>query len=156
MDENFPDPLVLEIANRFTPELDLQPIRTIEPRLTGGVGDHRVILGLHQLRIEGLVTNDANMLSLPEVLSVIEQTGFSVVACESSGHDALVATGLLLTHLGRVARRHQPRAPQVWLLRAPDRGPERFQELKTSTEARTGLKVADFRLTRKQLQASVV
>lgn len=156
MDENFPDPLVLEIANRFTPELDLQPIRTIEPRLTGGIGDDRVILGLHQLGIEGLVTNDANMLSLPEVLTIIEQTGFAVVACESTGHDALVATGLLLTHLRRVARRHQSGTPQVWLLRAPDRGPERFAALKDSAESRTGLKVADFRLTRRQLQEPVV
>ena len=115
-----------------------------------------MVLGLHQLGIEGLVTNDANMLSLPEVLCVIEQTGFSVVACESSGHDALVATGLLLTHMSRVARRHVVGTPQVWLLRAPDRGPERFQELKASTEARTGLKVVDFRLTRKQLHEPVV
>jgi hypothetical protein len=155
MDENFPDPLVIEIANRFTPELDLRPIRIIEPRLTGGIGDDRVILGLHQLRIEGLVTNDANMLFLPEVLSIIDQTGFTVVACESSGHDALVATGLLLTHLSRVARRHRPKTPQVWLLRAPDRGPERFEALRASAEARTGLKVADFRLTRRQLQEPV-
>ncbi len=35
MDENFPDPLVFEIANRFTPELNLQPIRLIESRLMG-------------------------------------------------------------------------------------------------------------------------
>ncbi len=156
MDENFPDPLVLEIAGRYTPELVLRPIRAIEPKLTGGVGDHRVILGLHQLGIEGLVTNDANMLSLPDVLSIIEQTGFSVVACESSGHDALVATGLLLTHLSRVARRHRQGTPQVWLLRAPDRGPERFKALKASADERTGLKVADFRLTRRQLQEPVV
>jgi hypothetical protein len=106
MDENFPDPLVLEIVARFTPDLDLRSIRSLDPRLTGGLADHRVILGLHQMRVEGLVTNDANMLSLPEVLSMVEQTGFSLVACRASGHDPLVATGLLLTHMARVARRH--------------------------------------------------
>lgn len=65
MDENFPDPLVIEIATRFTPELDLMPLRSIDHRLTGGLSDDRVILALHQVGVEGLVTNDTNMLSLP-------------------------------------------------------------------------------------------
>lgn len=87
---------------------------------------------------------------------MIEQTGFSIIACQESGHDALVATRLLLTHLARVARRHRPGTPQAWLLRAPDRGPKRFQKLKESAESRTGLRATDFRLSRRQLQEPVL
>jgi len=126
LDENFPEPLLLEIVSRYTPELDLRPIRHIDQRLTGGLGDDRLILALHQLGVEGLITNDDRMLSLPEVLAVVQQTWFSVVTCRQTGHDPLVATGLLLTHLGRIGRRYRAGTPQVWRLSAPDRGPERF------------------------------
>jgi hypothetical protein len=156
LDENFPERLLLEIIQTYTPELDLRPIRSINARLTGGLPDHRLILALHQLGVEGLVTNDDSMLALPEVLAIVEQTGFTVVACRRTGHDPLVATGLLLTHLARIARRHVRSTAQVWRLSAPDRGPETFRDLADSAEERSGRRIRDYRLPEAELGRPVL
>ena len=156
LDENFPERLLLEIIQTYTPELDLRPIRSIDARLTGGLPDHRLILALHQLGIEGLVTNDDSMLALPEVLAIVEQTGFTIVVCRRTGHDPLVATGLLLTHLARIARRHVRGTAQVWRLSAPDRGPETFRSLASSAEQRSGRRIRDHHLSGKGLDTPVL
>ena len=156
LDENFPEPVLLEVVARYTPELDLRHVRLIDARLTGGLGDDRLILALHQLSVEGLVTNDDRMLSLPEVLAVIQQTGFTVVTCRRTGHDPLVATGLLLANLGRIARRHRSGVPQVWRLAGPDRGPDKLEAIVRDVEERSGRSVADYRLTQQQLGEPVL
>jgi hypothetical protein len=156
LDENFPEPILLEIVARYTLELDLRHIRHIDDRLTGGLSDDRLILALHQLGVEGLVTNDDRMLALPEVLAMVRQTGFTLVTCRRTGHDPLVATGLLLAHLGRIARRHRPGAPQVWRLSRPDRGPDNFEDIVAEAEKRTGRRVAAYRLAHKELSKRVL
>ena len=155
LDENFPEPLLLDIVRIRTPELDLRHVRTIDARLRGLL-DHRLILALFQSGVEGLVTNDDRMIFLPEVLAIIQQTGFTVVTCRRTGHDPLVATGLLLVHLGRIARRHDQRTPQVWRLTAPERPPEDFAALVRNVEDRTGQRLATFTLTEQELEEPVL
>lgn len=65
---------------------------------------------------------------LPEVVAIISQTKFSLVACDAAGDDPLKATGLLLLHLGGVGRRHSKHASQIWLLRSTETRPRRFRE----------------------------
>lgn len=156
LDENFPDPILLKIVAEYTPEIDLRPIRSMDPRLTRGLADDRLILALHQLAVEGLVTNDDRMLALPEVLAVIQQTGFTVVTCRRTGHDPLVATGLLLAHLGRIGRRHRLGLPQVWRLTGPDRGPDKVDEIVRQAEERSGRRVADYRLSEEEMTRPVL
>ena len=156
LDENFPEPVLLEIVAHYTPELDLRPIRSIDPRLTGGLPDDRLILALHQLGIEGLVTNDDRMLSLPEVLAIVQQTGLTIVTCRRTGHDPLVATGLLLAYLGRIVRRHRAGVPQLWRLAGPDRGPDNFDKVISQAEVRSQRRVADYRLGREELEERVL
>jgi len=73
LDENFPERLLLEIIQTYTPELDLRPIRSIDARLTGGLPDHRLILALHQLGVEGLITNDDSICS-PTLHGLLDDT----------------------------------------------------------------------------------
>lgn len=120
----------------YTPELDIKPIRAVDARLTGGLPDDELIRELRARGIEGLITNDDSMLALPEVLQAIQATRITVVACRGTGHDPLVATGLLLTHLSRIARRHVPNRHQVWVLSAPDRGPVDFAKLLATAQGR--------------------
>lgn len=151
LDENFPEPVLLEIVRIHTPELHLRHVRWIDPRLLGLL-DHQLILALYQMGVEGLVTNDDRMLSLPEVLASIEQTRLTIVTCRRTGHDPLVATGLLLAHLGRIAGRHRPDRPQVWRLTAPERAPEDFGALIKEVEGRTGQRVGDYHLSPEELR----
>lgn len=156
LDENFPLPILGEILSAWTPEIDLVRLRTIDDRLTGGLEDHRLILALHQLGVEGLVTNDDNMLSLPEVLAIIRQTGFSVVTCMRAGHDPLVATGLLLVHLGAVAKRHRRGTPQVWRLASAEKRPDDFKALTERVQDRTALRIGDYDLSVAELDRPVL
>ncbi len=106
--------------------------------------------------MEGLVTNDDRMLALPEVLAMVQQTGFTLVTCRRTGHDPLVATGLLLAHLGRIARRHRSGVSQVWRLSGPDRGPDNFEYIIAEAESRTGRRVAAYRLAPQELSKRVL
>jgi hypothetical protein len=111
-----------------------------------------VILGLKQLGAEGFISCDDNMLDNPRVVAVIEQTTFTVVSCEKTGHDPIVASGLLLAHVPRVAKRHNAAMPQVWRLRPTEERPKKIGELKAAIERKSGLRVDDFRLSRQALQ----
>lgn len=155
-DQNFPHPIVLNVVKRWTAELDLVPLNDIDPRLTKDLGDHRVIQGLWQLGFQGLVTRDDSMLWLPEVVSMIRQTRSSVVACKDSGHDALKASGLLLTQLQSVAKRHDPSKPQIWTLNVVERGLLRFAEHEAKVEARSGSKIGSLRLSQSELRRPVL
>jgi hypothetical protein len=115
-----------------------------------------VLLALHQLGYEGLVTCDENMLWLPETVAVVEQTGLSVVVCAGAGHDPIMASGLLLAHLPHVAKRHRKGSPQIWTLKAVDRGPIPLAKHKESLARRSGVQVDDFRLSDAQLRTPVL
>lgn len=156
LDENFPLPILGEIVSAWTPEIDLVRLRDIDARLAGGLEDHRLILALHQLGVEGLVTNDDSMLALPEVIAIIGQTGFSVVTCMRAGHDPLVATGLLLVHLGAVAKRHRRGTPQVWRLASAEKRPEDFEALTERVEDRTGRRIGDYDFSEAELSEPVL
>lgn len=101
------------------------------------------------------MTNDHHMLDLPEVLAIIKQTRFSVVACVRAGDDPLVATGMLLTHLGNVAKRHSSRTTQVWRLNTVEKRPEDFKRLLQAVEGRTGRKIRDYELDEESLASPV-
>jgi hypothetical protein len=88
LDHNFPEPILLAAVERWVLELEPRRLREIDPRLTRGFDDWQVVLALSQLGFDGFVTNDDDMLWLPEVVSVIEQTAMSVVVCEETGDDS--------------------------------------------------------------------
>jgi hypothetical protein len=152
LDQNFPQPILDQALELYVPEIDIRALRDFEPRLTADHEDWEVVLGIFQLGAEGFITCDDNMLDNPRVVAVIEQTKLTVVSCESSGHDPIVASGLLLAHLPRVRKRHDPETPQVWRLRPTEERPRKVADLKASIERKSGLRVDDFRLSRQALQ----
>jgi hypothetical protein len=113
------------------------------------VEDWQVILGLKQLGAEALLTCDDAMLSVAQVVAVIEQTRFTVVSCREVGHDPVIASGLLLTQLPHIARRHLKERAQVWRLRTTEQRQEPISDLKARILASSGVRVDDFRLSPK-------
>ncbi len=142
-----------EAIETYILELELVSIREFAPELTGErVEDWQVIVGLRQRGAEGLVTCDDSMIEIAQVVAVIEQTKFSVVTCRAAGDDALKASGMLLTQLPAVGRRHDNDKPLVWRLHVPEQQPKKIGELKAAIELRSGVRVDDYRVSKETLQ----
>jgi hypothetical protein len=142
-----------EAIETYVLELELVSIREFAPELTGEeVEDWQVIVGLRQRGAEGLVTCDDSMIEVAQVVAVIEQTRFTVVTCQEAGDDAVKASGMLLTHLPAVGRRHDDHRPMVWRLHAAEQRPKKLGDLKAAIEAKSGVKVDDYRVSRETLQ----
>jgi hypothetical protein len=122
LDQNFPEPIVVAL-NEFIPEVELLPLRDIDPVLTADIEDWEVLLSLHHhdRPWDGLVTTDSGILNLPREIALIRQTNLTLVVAEEAGHDPIRATGLLFTHLSWIARQTTPVEPQVWALSARNR-----------------------------------
>ena len=129
LDENFPTPLVAALRE-YIREVDLVPVREIDTRLTG-LDDWQLLLALHLRRPAwaGMVTADAQMLSLPREVCVLKQTGLALVVAESAGRDPLIATGVLLAALPRVAERLRERPGGIFRLRPPQAARETADDL---------------------------
>jgi hypothetical protein len=146
---------VAGVLRSVIPQLDLRSWKTVDPRLKS-LPDHRLILALHQRGLPGLVTCDEEMLELPEVLAVVKQVAFHLVVCTRTGHDAVAATGLLLYNLPHVARRYQPRRPQIWRLTARESIPDKWSRIEESLYRRKGLGVSDDLLGEEELAKPVI
>jgi len=136
LDQNFPEPIV-NALNEFIPEVDLVPLREIDPALTAEIDDWEVLLALHHhdRPWDGLITNDHGILNLPREMAVLRQTNLSLVVAESAGHDPIRATGLLFTHLEYIGRETAPDRPQIWRLVARNRpGDDPWQYLESIAE----------------------
>jgi len=142
-----------EAIETYVLELELVSIREFDSDLTGrDVEDWQVILGLRHRGPEGFVTCDDSMLEVAQVVAVIEQTKFSIVTCREAGDDAVKASGMLLTHLPAVGLRHDDDKPLVWRLHATEQRPKKIGELKKMIEAKSRVKVDDYRVSRETLQ----
>ena len=120
LDHNFPQPVVEALG--YIREAKLVPLKQVDERLTRDCQDWQILLALHQLGdFDGFITLDSAMASLPKELAVLRQTRLTLVVLERVGHDPILATGLLLIHLGHVARQTVRRLGQLWILRAPGR-----------------------------------
>lgn len=121
LDQNFPEPL-LDAAAPFLPEVELVPIRVIDPRLSD-MDDWEILLTLH-LHVrpwDGLITTDSSMLGQPRELATLRQTNLTLVVARATGHDPIRATGLVLTHRDYICDQTTDAQPQVWDLSARSR-----------------------------------
>jgi hypothetical protein len=121
LDQNFPQPIV-ETLREFMTEAELVAVGDIDARLTD-IDDWELLLALHhhERDWDGLITTDSGMLAMPRELSVLMQTGLTLVVADAAGHDPLKATGLVLAYLPWVAAHTEKDRPQVWVLRAANR-----------------------------------
>jgi hypothetical protein len=68
----------------------------------------------------------------------------------------VAATGLLLYNLPHVARRYQPRRPQIWRLTARESIPDKWSRIEESLYRRKGLGVSDHLLGEDELAKPVI
>jgi hypothetical protein len=125
LDQNFPEPIV-DALIEFIPEVELVPLRDIDPLLTADIDDWEILLALHhhQRPWDGLITTDSDMLNSAREMMVLRQTNLTLVVTEEAGHDPIRASGLLFTHLWWIGRQIDRDRPQVWRLRARNRPAE--------------------------------
>lgn len=116
LDHNFPEPVLLGLGKAL-PMAELVPIRTIGRELSE-LKDWELLLALHrdQRRWDGIVTNDAGMLSLPREMTVLSQTGLTLVVVKGEGDSPVRAIGALLCHLPFICRHTVRDRAQIWRL----------------------------------------
>jgi len=97
--------------------VELVPIRTIGRELSE-LKDWELLLALHrdQRHWDGIVTNDAGMLSLPREMTVLSQTGLTLVVVKGEGDNPVRAIGALLCHLPFICRHTVLDRAQIWRL----------------------------------------
>jgi hypothetical protein len=54
--------------------------------------------------VSGFITNDARILDSPREMVALQHTNLKLVVTDGVGHDALRATGLILTYMVEIAR----------------------------------------------------
>lgn len=131
LDENFPQPIlgleILRKAVRRRISMDIVLLEDVDPDLFG-YHDHDLVRALADRGVEGLFTCDDAMVFRPEVLQAILDTGFSVVTCRRAGDDPILASGLILAHLGEIGSEHRRGSDQIWRLGAAAVKPMRVAE----------------------------
>jgi hypothetical protein len=115
LDQNFPTPLINAIRSSIPFGIELRSLREIDPRLSD-LDDRPLIIALHQLGWDGLITNNYKMLDVPAEIAAIVKTKLIVIAIEGLGHDPLRAVGALLLELPGIADRLRPRTSNVFRL----------------------------------------
>jgi hypothetical protein len=153
LDQNFPA-RILSAANldKWLPELEIVSVRDHDPRLSRDLEDWEVILGCSQSGAEGFISDDDGMLENPRVIAVVEQTRMTLAVCAEINHDPIAATGLLLAHLPRVAKRHRSDRAQIWTIHPTEQRPRKLSEFKERIQRNSGMRVDDFQLSKALLQ----
>lgn len=113
LDQNFPRQSS-EIP--WPQPLVLERLPVAHPDLVASVDDWEIILELQHRGAAGFVTNDAQILNSPRELVALSRTTLTLVVTEGTGHDPLVANGLLQVHLGEIAADGNTR-PTIYRLR---------------------------------------
>lgn len=137
LDHNFPAPFLARFA-ALMPYVELVSVAEIGPAFAT-LDDWELFLALyrHEARWDGLITNDARLLSLPREMSVLSQTHLTLVVADGVGHDPIRAVGILLSHLKHVCHHSRPDRAQVWKLGARQKEPDDpFTYLETIGEKR--------------------
>lgn len=57
---------------------------------------------------------DRRMLDLPRELTVLSQTGLTLVVINGHGHNPVRATGILLAHIDHICHHTRRNKPQIW------------------------------------------
>lgn len=121
IDQNFP---LAVTGLPWPPWLRLTPLSQFNAELVGDHDDWEILLALHERGgVDGFISNDARMLDLPEEMVVLQNSRLQLVVCDRVGHNALRATGLLMTHLEEIAQSGR-KGPAIYRLRPSHLPPE--------------------------------
>ena len=124
LDHNFPQPVLAALTDAL-PMADLVPVRDINPTFAD-LDDWELLRELRrdECAWDGLVTNDDAMLSLAKEMTVLDQTGLTLVVAKGEGHNPIRAVGVLLCHLAHICHHTTPGAAQIWRLRVAQKNAE--------------------------------
>jgi hypothetical protein len=124
LDHNFPQPVLAALTDAL-PMAELVPVRDIDPTFAD-LADWELLRELHRHAggWDGLITNDDAMLSLAKEMTVLDQTGLSLVVARGEGHNPIRAVGVLLCHLGHICHHTKPGTGQIWRLRVAQKSAE--------------------------------
>jgi hypothetical protein len=124
LDHNFPEPVLATLATAI-PMADLVPVRTIREGMAD-LDDWELLVALHRdpRPWDGLITNDDAILSLPKEMTVLSQTGLTLVVVKGEGHSPVRATGVLLCHLAHICHHTTGDRAQIWRLRVTQKSYE--------------------------------
>lgn len=122
LDETFPLPLLRAVGPYLPEDIDLTPLRHLDPRLPE-LGDRELFLALARLDVDGLVTDNHRMLAIPATLAAVVATRAVVVVTHRLSDDPLRAAGALLLELPGLAARLQPDRSNVFRLSYEQRRP---------------------------------
>jgi len=116
LDHNFPAPFLATFASAM-PYVELVAVADIDPTFAK-LDDWELFLALyrHTGRWDGLVTNDARLLSQPKEMTVLSQTHLTLIVADGVGHDPIRAVGVLLAHLKHICHHTSAERAQVWKL----------------------------------------
>lgn len=105
-----------------------------------------------------MITNDDAMLSLPKEMTVLDQTGLTLVVAKGEGHNPVRAVGTLLCHMSHICHHTTRGTPQIWKLRVTqkDADPVRDYLEAIAAKSRTTVNklVADHKLSAAELRRS--
>jgi PIN like domain len=115
LDQNFPEP-ILRCLQDYIADVEFVSLRHIDARLPD-LDDRPLIIALHNLGWDCLVTNNYRMLKTPSELAAIMHTRMTVFAIDGVGDDPISATGAVLLDLPRSLRRVDANRAQVFWMR---------------------------------------
>ena len=142
LDHNFPQPLLAAMAD-VLPQAELVPVRDIDPTFAD-LDDWELLRELHRHAKpwDGMITNDEALLSLPKEMTVLSQTGLTLVVVRGEGHNPIRAVGALLCHLTHICHHTIPGTPQIWRLRVTQKNAEPVHEFLETIATKTKTTVA--------------
>lgn len=158
LDHNFPQPVLAALSDAL-PMAELVPVRDIDSTFAD-LDDWQLLRELlrHDRKWDGLITNDDTMLSLAKEMTVLEQTGLTLVVAKGEGHNPIRAVGVLLCHLAHICHHTTPGAGQIWRLRVAQKNADPvsnyLDEIAKKSKTTVAKLVADNRLARSELARS--
>ncbi len=139
------------------PFVELVPVRDIDVSFAD-LDDWELLRELyrHEGAWDGLITNDDAMLSLPKEMTVLDQTGLTLVVAKGEGHNPIRAVGTLLCHLSHICRHSTPGTAQIWKLRVAQKNAEPVRDyldaIAEKTNTTVGKIIADYKLSVAELR----
>jgi hypothetical protein len=158
LDHNFPQPVLAALTDAL-PRVELVPVRDIDPSFAN-LDDWELLRELyrHERPWDGMITNDDAMLSLPKEMTVLDQTGLTLVVAKGEGHNPIRVVGTLLCHMSHICHHTTRGIPQIWKLRIAQKNAEPVRDYleAIATKSRTTVNklVADHKLSAAELRRS--
>jgi hypothetical protein len=82
------------------------------------------------------------MLSLPKEMTVLSQTGLTLVVAKGEGHNPIRAVGALLCHLPHICHHTKPGLAQLWNLKVSQKNYDEVSEYLDKIAAKNKTTVA--------------